>query len=134
MTGQITLDGVDVSTYGIFAIRGSYNDLVRLPDAKEPSLFSWPTENFDDVDLTNRKTAARDISLTFLLSADSAADMWTKRGALRIALMADGYRNLHIASLDKTFELYYKSNDSAQFINGNKLRIKMVLKFRLNSF
>lgn len=135
MAGVITLDGLDIkTTYGVFAIRGSYNDLVGLPNMKEPSSYSWPTENFDDVDLTDRKVASRDITITFLLSADTPTELWNRRGALRIALTADGYRTLYIESLDRTFQLYYKGCDSATFIRGNQLRIKLPLKFRLNSF
>jgi hypothetical protein len=134
MAGLVMLDNVDVKTYGVFAIRGSYNDLVGLPNMKEVSLINWDTENFDDVDLTDRKIASRDITITFLLSADSADELWFNRGALRVALTADGYRNLYIATLNKTFELYYKGCEQATFINGSKLRIKLPLKFRLNSF
>lgn len=134
MAGQILLDNIDISTYGVFAVRGSYDDFVRMPDMKEPSLFSWETENFDDVDLTSRKIASRDITLTFLMSADTVEDLMDKRAQLRTALTADGYRNLYIATLDKTFELYYKGSDKSTFINGSKYRIKMPLRFRLNSF
>jgi hypothetical protein len=135
MATTILLDGLDIkSTYGVIAMRGSYNDLVGLPDMKEPSSYSWPGEDFDDVDLIDRKTASRDITLTFLLSAETIAQLWDLRAGLRNALLADGYRNLTIGALDKTFQVYYKGCQSAQFIRSSKYRIKMVLKFRLDSF
>jgi len=137
MAGTITLDGLNMkTTYGVIALRGSYNDLVRMPDLKEPSSYSWPTENFDDADLTNRKIASRDISLTFLLSKiswDDSTDVLSLRDALFNALKADGERVLYVGHLDRSFHMYYKGCESVQYISSGAKRIKMVLKFRLNS-
>jgi hypothetical protein len=133
MTGQIYLDGLDVhNTYNMIAIRGSYSDLLRLPDMKEPSSYSWDTEDGDDVELTGRKYADRDIKLTFLMSASDMSKLMPKRAALFAALKADGYRTLSVTSLGRSWQLYYKSCESTKFINAGKKRLELVLKFRLH--
>jgi len=132
LAGRIELDGLDLyDTYGVFAVRGSLNDLVKMPDLKEPSLYSWPTEHGDDVDLDDRKVAARDITLTLLLSAADTQLMFEKRDLLFDALRADGIRTFDINIFSRTFKMWYKGCDSAKFINAGKKRIEMVLKFRL---
>ena len=131
--GKILLNAVDIYTYyGVFAVRGSLNDLVKLPDMKPVSEYSWPSEHGDDVELTNRVIQARDIKLTFLLSGSSIADMWSKRDALLAVLTSDGWHTLEFDTLSRIFEVYYKSCESAKFINSGKKRIEMVLVFRLN--
>lgn len=133
MTGRIYLDDIDIYTaYNMFAIRGSYNDLLKLPDLKDPSSYSWETEDGDDVELTARKLADRDIKLTFLMSASDMSKLIPKRAALLNALKADGYRTLTILPLGRTWQLYYKGCESAKFINAGKKRIEFVLKFRVH--
>jgi len=132
MTGKIFLDDNDMyTTYGVFALRGSYNDLMRLPDFKEPSSYSWHNEDGEDVDLRNRMVTGRDITLTLLLSGTTMSEMFVYRNLLFVALRADGWRDLYIEIFNRHFKLYYKSCESARFINGSKKRIQLVLKFRL---
>jgi len=134
MSGKILMDGVDVyTTYGVFAIRGSLDDLVKIPSLKVPSTFDWVTSDGDDVDLRNRKVAGSDISLTFLLSGISISDMNTKKDALFAAFKADGWRSINFTTLGITRSMYYQSCESAKFYNAGKKRIEMVLKFRLNA-
>lgn len=132
MAGMITLDSVDLSDYGVIAIRGSYNDLVKMPSLKAVSSFSWDDMDFEDVDLNNRKLEPDNITLTFLMSYSNLRGLFTKRDLLLNALKADGWRYLYVEGLDQTFKLYYVGCDSATFIKGFKYRIKMALKFRLN--
>lgn len=134
MSGKILMDTVDIyTTYGVFAIRGSLNDLVKMPDLKAPSSFDWVTSDGDDVDLRSRKVAGSDISLTFLLSGLTSSDMFDKRDALFLALKADGWRTIYFNTLGRAFQMYYKSCESAKFFNAGKKRIEMVLKFRLKT-
>jgi hypothetical protein len=130
---KILIDGQDIYTnYGVFALRGAFNDLVKLPDMKEPSKYSWDTENGDDVYLENRKIQARDITLTLLLSGATKEEMWTNRQALFAAISADGWHDLELETLGRKFQVYYVSCESAKFINSGKKRIELRLKFRID--
>jgi len=126
------MDGVDIYTaYGIFAIRGSLNDLVKLPSMKPDASYSWPNEDGDDVYAQDRHKASREISLKFLLTGVEIQDMFNKRDAFLAALAADGYRLFGIRALERAYNLLYKSCDSAKFyIKSN--RIEMSLNFSLN--
>ena len=133
MTGKLKLDGNDLfEEYGVFAIRGSFNDFVKMPDLDEPSSNKWSGEDGEDVYLVNRTVSARDISLTFLMSADTIPALLVNRNALFVALRADGWRVLYIEQFDREYKLYYKTCESAEYIRGSKYRIKMVLKFRMD--
>ena len=127
------MDGDDLyTTYGIFAVRGSLHDLVKLPSMKPDSSYSWPGENGDDIDTTDRKTAAREITLTFMLVATEVQQMFDFRDAFFSALRADGYRLFGFNALEREYALLYKSCDSAKFLPGSKYKIEMTLKFALN--
>lgn len=133
MSGSILMDNIDLyDTYGVFAVRGSLDDLVKLPDMKEVSSYSWANEDGVDVYPVNRKTASRDITLTFLLSAVEIQQMFDLRDAFFAALKADGYRLFGFMALERAYWLLYKSCESAKFINAGKKRVEMVLKFQLN--
>lgn len=130
--GRIQMDGVDVYTaYSIFAVRGSWDDLVRLPAMKTDALYSWPTEHGDDVYLQSRKFAARDIELTFLMVAASKALLWQRRELLIAALAAPGYRRFNINDMGKDFDLYYIDCLGAKFHRGTKAKFELRLKFRI---
>lgn len=132
-TGKILFDDVDIyTTYGVFAIRGSFNDLVRLPDMKEPSKYSWDTEHGDDVYLDDRKIQARDVSITFLLSGATKEEMWDNRQTFFEALSADGWHTLDINTLGRRFTVYYVGCEGAKFINAGKKRIELKIKFRID--
>ena len=134
LIAQIMMDGNDLWTnYGIFAVRGSLNDLVMLPSMKEDSAYSWPGEDGEEIDATDRHSAGRDISLTFLLVGAEVQEMFDFRDAFFTALRADGYRTFAINALERSYDLLYKGCDSAKFIRGAKYKIEMVLKFHLNN-
>ena len=133
LNGQILMDGLDLwTTYGIFAVRGSLNDLVKLPSMKEDASYSWPGEDGDDIYTSDRQTAGRDVSISFLLVGAEVQDMFDKRDAFLAALRADGYRTLGINALERSYDLLYKSCESAKFIKGAKHKIELILKFQLN--
>jgi hypothetical protein len=139
MAGNIFWDTLNLKTLGIYAVRGSYSDFLKLPDVRPPSTTEWEGEDFDDVYLNdgnqgsglNRPLQSRDISLTLLLSGSSVADMFSKRDDLVTNLTRIGSHTLTIEPLDKAWAVYYKSCESCKFFNAGKKRLELVLKFRI---
>ncbi len=130
--GRVALDGLDVYThYSVFALRGSWDDLLRLPAMKQDALYSWDNEHGDDVYLQDRKFAARDIEITFLLIAATKALLWDRRNLLLTAMAAPGVRQLYINDLGREFDVYYTDCVSAKFIRGSKPKVELRLKFRI---
>jgi len=134
LNGSILLDDIDVfDTYGVFAIRGSLDALVKMPTMKAPTSVSLIDQNGEMVFLQNRKVDNEDMALTFLLSGFSVEEMWRKRDALAAHLKADTTtgNKLYVRALDRYFTIYYKGCSSAKFYQNGKKRIEMVLNFRL---
>ena len=126
------MDGSDLYTvYGVFALRGSFNDLLKMPSLKEPSSFNWETEDGDDVDLTNRVVEYHDVQMSFLLKGASVADMLTKRNNLLSALKQDGWRVFVFNTLGLTVSMYYKSCEATKYSKPSTL--ELTLKFRLKT-
>jgi hypothetical protein len=133
MAGLVTLEGTDLKNFGVFAIRGSYNDFMKLPTFKEASSYSWANESNEDVDLRSREVQASDVTINFLMSANTIEALNMYRYGLLYMLQQDGWLTLYIDTLKTSFQVYYKGCDSAQFINGDKKRIKLALKFRMKN-
>lgn len=128
---RILLDGDDIkTTYGVDSLRGSWNDLAKLPDAKKDVEIDRHNENSREYWLTNRKTDSRQVELEFLISSYDAVHLYEFRDALLAKLMEDGERELVIAALMRTFKLKYDSCTSANYIKGTGVkRFKLRLKF-----
>lgn len=132
--GKILLDGADIyNVYGVFAIRGSFDDLMRLPSLKPVSTVSYEHEDSEDVDLSSRQTEARDITLKFLMRSNSIQGLNTNRTALFNALKQPGIRIIVFNTILRTYEAYYKSCESATFYKSSKPKLQLTLKFRLLS-
>lgn len=134
LDGKITIDGTDIwTTYGIYALKGSFDDLVKLPVMKAPTSVSPIDQNGENVYLQNRKVDNEDITLKLLLTGSSIADMFAKRDALTAKLIADcpGGNAWYFTTLNKTYHMYYKTCTGAKFINAAKKRIELTLTFRL---
>lgn len=134
MAGLITYNGYDLAQFGVMAVRGSYNDFLKLPSFKESSTYSWEDEDNEDTDLRNRRVNASDVTITFLLSANTVTELMSFRSELINLFQQDGWQGLYIDTLKTTYYVYYKSCDSATFINATKKRIKLVCKFRMRNF
>ncbi len=132
MRRKISIDNYDLDeAFNIISVRGSYNELTKMPNLKKPSTVNFEDEDFEDVYLKNRKISPSEISLTFLISSDSAIDLFRKRDAFFNLLKKNGRRTIYIASIKRNFYVYYLSCDNCKYYNSGKFRLLLKLKFKL---
>ena len=115
MIKNLYIDGVDVrAAYGVWIVKGGYNDLFSFPSIKTPNANDWPEHHGVEVDLSAPKLASLSVSLDFIASR-TAADTLSF-----IQLLAGlGYHTFHFPSLGRSFEL--RLSDSIDFAKFSTL-------------
>jgi len=136
MTGEVTIDTIDIwTTYGAFLLKGSYDALMKLPKRKESLNNNWPDQNGLDIDLTDPHYEVLEADLSFIVSASSEAQWWTRYNALRTLLLSSGLRTIYVRELSKTFHAFYKDTVTYEQLTTikrvNKVVARCVLKFSI---
>ena len=109
MTGEVTIDTIDIWTaHGAILLRGSYNDLLKPARRKASLSNNWPEQNGLEIDLAEPKYEAKDVDLTFMITASDESIWWTRYNAFFTLLKGSGQRSLYIRELGTTFLVYYK--------------------------
>lgn len=105
-----TLDGVRFSDYGVRLLKGSLNEVMKLPAVKPALLRNVASQSGAIYDTQAKITyKSKDAKLTCLLRADSLSEMWRNYYALLHDLTQPNERLLGVAALDEEFPCYYKS-------------------------
>ncbi|WP_165043721.1 hypothetical protein [Dysgonomonas sp. ZJ709] len=109
MTGSVTIDGVDISTFGMFILKGGDYDFLPFPDRKEPEQNNWHDYNGVDVDLSEIYFKEKRVIVRFYIANDTTQDFLSNLNAFYTLISKPGYRQLYSRDFDKTFSLRYVS-------------------------
>lgn len=132
--GDYLIDGVDVASYGIRILSGTYDSLTAAPAPKQGL-----TRNISvcaGVEHDGRKNLAmkfksRTARLYCLMCARTHEEFWRNRNALLYNLAKPEARTLTAAALGKDFPFYYKgcTLDDLDIMDG--IRCKLTLDIEL---
>ena len=101
MKTNIYIDGTDArAAFGVWVVRGGYNDLLAYPAMKEPAANDWPEHDGLEVDLKAPKLQPLTVGIDCVASGPKA----DVRGFVA-ALAVPGYRSILFPSLGRTFRL-----------------------------
>jgi hypothetical protein len=132
MTGELTIDTIDIwTTYGAFLLKGGYNELMRPSKRKASLSNSWPEQDGIEVDLSAPKFEDKDVDLSFILSASSEAEWWTRYNAFFALLKGAGTRSMYVKELNKTILLYYKEAPSYEQLTKIKGTSTVAARFTI---
>lgn len=71
---NVYIDGENVrNRFGVWITKGGYNGLLTFPALKEPEENDWPEEDGVEVDLSDPKLEAKELSISFLSDTNTAA-------------------------------------------------------------
>ena len=134
MAGDVTIDTIDIwTTYGAFLLKGSYDSLMRPAKRKASLSNNWSEENGLEIDLTAPKFEAKDADLSFILSASTETEWWTRYNAFFALLKTAGERSLFVTELNKTFLIYYQEVTSYEQLtvirNVSKVASRFTIRF-----
>lgn len=100
MINNLYIDGENArSRFGVWITRGGYNGLLAFPALKEPEENDWPEEDGVEVDLSDPKLEAKEITISFLADTNTAAT------DLVAYLGQSGVHTLRIPSLKREWQL-----------------------------
>ena len=109
MVRNIHIDGVDVrSVFGVWVLKGGYNELFTFPALKEPVFNDWLEHDGVEVDLKSPKLQPLSVSIDFVASRSNA----NVDGFITL-LAQPGYRTMQFPSLSRSFNL--RLNDHVDF-------------------
>ena len=124
-----SIDGKDVSDYGVRILAGTYEEIIKMPDVKEKlrrNLKILSGQYYDDGGEVTYKT--RTVSLKCLMRSRSLAEFWQNRNALLYDLTRPGSHILNVANINKEIPFYYKSCDVDSFHpDGGKVWFEFTL-------
>lgn len=130
---QALLGGSDIKElYGLL-ISGGIPSLLALPERKDSLNHDWPEEPGLDIDLSNPQFKARQFTFNCAIIADDRDDFFSKYNGLFTALSVEGVIPLYINDHDRTYNVYYISQQNctklSKIINTTKVGIKFDLVF-----
>lgn len=132
MQGSYILNGKDLFTIFGLVISGGSDTFLGFPKRKESLVHSWPEEQGIDIDLSEPNFEAREFKLICNLISAGRTEFWTKYNGLFTELSTQGTHNLYIKDLDRTFLIYYKSQENIGKItqlDKDRVAIKFDLVF-----
>ena len=106
MIGACIIDGIDITTLGMFIVKGGDTGFVMFPEAKEPEYNDWPEETGLEVDLDNPVFNARKFTVQYYCKGD-ASNFQNRIDAFYELHYQIGYRSIYIREFDKTFQLRF---------------------------
>jgi hypothetical protein len=130
MKGICFIDGENTyTTLGICIIKGSYNNLVAFPPAKEPDdKNDWPEEDGIEIDLSSLTLNTYDLSLDFAFKDDLGFS------GLIDVLSDMGYHEFYFPILGRTYRLRFSSQNSYTIYPGFQVvKITLANDFPRNS-
>ena len=122
------LDGRKLTDYGVRILEGTLAGLMKRPSVKTnllrniKSLKGAIYDGLGDVVLQSK-----DVTLNFLLRADSTEEMWHNYNALLYDFVRPGERTLSCSELGNVFPFYYKSSSVSEFAVSGKIWLKFSL-------
>lgn len=110
-----TIDGVDLSDYGLLLLAGSHDNIVKLPAVKPNLLTSNAGTNGAIYDAQNVFFKEKDVTLKLCARAGSFVDFWHNYNALLYDLTRKDTRRFHYSVTDKKYPCYYKDSKVSRF-------------------
>ena len=113
-TGYL-LDGIDLSKYGIIVLKGSEQEVLKLPTVKKNLLTNLNNEHGAFYDDEWVKFQAKDVKINCLMRASNLNEFWRNYNALLYDLIRKNERGLYVSNVGNTYPCYYKNCSGAKF-------------------
>lgn len=135
MKGSVIINGVDIADFGAFILRGGDNDLLTMPERKQPKMTSWYEYDGIDADLSEVYFNERKVKIDFYLSADNARDYEYRLNEF-YRLITSGYITMYSREFDRTFNYRYLScpdfEHKGGFYKSGDKRGKFTVEFSMD--
>lgn len=107
------LDGVDMSRFGAYILRGSHNDLRKAPQVKQNLTINTKNSAGVNYDAEEVYFKPKDVTLNVLIKTSTVAEFWERYNALFAALLKPEVRKFYVKETNAEYECFY-SKESVQ--------------------
>ncbi len=101
------IDGKDISTLGMFILRGGDYDFLSFPERKEPASVNWWERSGIDADLSDVYFKEKKVVVRFYVAASDADEYLYRLDAFNDLISRPGERTLYSREFGRTFRLRY---------------------------
>lgn len=124
-------DGVDLSEYGAWVLKGSLQEVEKAPAVKQNLLRNIGSLNgviYDDKEVVFQ---TKDVRLSCLIRAETLDGFWQNHDALLLDLIKPNERSLYVESTGYEYPCHYKGCDVKEFYTSDGIwfRFDLTLVF-----
>jgi hypothetical protein len=128
-----TLDGVNLTNYGVRVLGGTLSEFLKSAAAKENMLRNIPTQSGAIYDGQNVFYKSKDVKLSCLMRADTLTELWRNWDALLYDLIKSGERSVYVSELEQAFPCFYKSCTVTSFFPDDRIWLEFSLTLTVSS-
>lgn len=128
------IDEIDLSKYGIQALQGSINDILKSPSVKKNLTRAILRQHGTIYDGEIVKFQTKEVKLNCLMRATTLEEFWRNYNALLFNLVRPGERSLYVDNTGYEYPCYYKSCNVSEFYPTGKIWFKFDLTLVFTSF
>lgn len=105
------LDGIDMSQFGAYILKGSHNDLRKAPQVK--TNLTVKTKNTAGVQYDGEEVffKPKDVSLNLLIKTSTASDFWQRYNALFATLLQPQLRKFYVEETNGEYECFFSKQN-----------------------
>lgn len=129
-----TFDGVNFTSYGVRVLKGTLDEVKKVPTVKTNLLRNINTEAGALYDGKNVTYKSKDVKINCLMRADTLDELWRNYDALLYDLIRPNERRLRVKELNKEFPFYYKSCQVTEFYPTDKIWLQFALTVTFTTF
>ena len=109
------IDGIDLSNYGVYILRGSDTEILKFPAVKKNLLQNIKVKNGAVYDGMSVTFQTKEVKLNCLMRAASLAEFWRNYNAFLYDLTRPKERILHVNSTGYEYPCFYKNCTVSHF-------------------
>jgi len=129
-----TFDGVKFTDYGVRVLKGTLDEVKKMPTVKTNLLRNISTQMGALYDGKNVTYKSKDVKINCLMRADTLDELWRNYDALLYNLILPNTHNLWVRELNKEFPFYYKSCQVTEFYPTDKIWLQFTLTVTFTTF
>lgn len=109
------LDGIDLSQFGSFVLKGSDDNLRKAANTKKALTIDVKSQAGVIYDADSVRFSSKDVQLKLLINAKDIDEFWRRYDALFSVLCAPDERTFYYAALGNEYNCFYKSSSVSKF-------------------
>lgn len=129
-----TFDGVKFTDYGVRVLKGTLDEVKKMPTVKTNLLRNISTQMGALYDGKNVTYKSKDVKINCLMRADTLDELWRNYDTLLYDLILPNTHNLWVREFNKEFPFYYKSCQVTEFYPTDKIWLQFTLTVTFTTF